>query len=84
MIRLTADLIVAQAKQFIGKQEIVYPSGKSVCIVTRVSGKEGPIYVKRQSIKHDKSWNDIEEVPVSSSMIWRYVNALNSGVSNKY
>lgn len=79
MSHLSVQEIVAQASCFIGKNTLVYPSKKGVCIVTRVIFPEGPIYIKRRGIRESTAWKDVKEVPISSTMIWRYANALKSG-----
>ncbi len=80
MIQLSVQEIVAQASCFVGKNTLVYPSQKGVCLVTKVVAPEGPIYIKRRGIKDSTPWKDVKEIPISSTMIWRYVNALKSGV----
>lgn len=79
MSQLSVQEIIAQASCFIGRNTLVYPSQKGVCIVTRVVSPEGPIYIKRRGIKESTPWRSVKEVPISSTMIWRYVNALKSG-----
>lgn len=79
MSQLSVQEIVAQASCFVDRDTLVYPSQKGVFIVTRVVAPEGPIYIKRRGIKESIPWKDVREVSISSTMIWRYVNALKSG-----
>lgn len=79
MNQLSVHEIVAQASCFVGNHALVYPSQKGVFIVTRVVSPEGPIYIKRRGIRASTPWKEVKEVSISSTMIWRYVNALKSG-----
>lgn len=80
MNKLSVQELVVQFKTLINQGARAYPSGESVFIVVRVDGPEGPVYVKRKRRSDHTPWKNIAEVSISTSMLWRVVNALQTGV----
>ena len=75
---LSVAELVAQIRQLVEKCAVIYPTGKGKVIVDSIGGPEGPIYIKRQSTNSAKSWNLIKAESISSQMLQRYVNAVNT------
>lgn len=76
---LSVRELIAQISFLIG-EPIVYPTRKTVLKIVRVDKPEGGILIKRKDTKSGKPWDAIKEENISSNMIWRYVNALNTGI----
>ena len=71
--------LILQIDHLAGKT-ILYPSKKSSLQIVRVDKPEGGIVIKRRNITSKTPWNMIKEENISSNMIWRYVNALNTRI----
>ena len=80
MNKLTVQELVVQFRALINIGPRAYFSGKSVFVVTRIEGPEGPVYIKRKSLRNEKSLDECPEEPISTSMLWRAVNALQTGI----
>lgn len=74
---LTPSSLLLQIKKLVGKP-LTYPSGKGECMIVRIQPPEGPIVFKRR--KDSTPWARLKEEYISSSMIWRVVNALNTKI----
>lgn len=57
---------------------LIYPSGNGMCQIVSVTKPEGPISIRRKTPHDSTPWNKKEIISISTNMLWRYVNALNS------
>lgn len=74
---LTPSSLLLQMKKLVGKP-LTYPSGKGECMIINIQLPEGPIVFKRRS--DSTQWALLKEEHISSAMVWRVVNALNTKI----
>lgn len=80
MSQIEVKEILNDVKTHLVGKVLSYPTNKGLCRVVSVDGEEGPIYLKRRKAGSSANWDKLKVETISSIMIWRYVNALNSGI----
>lgn len=74
---LTVSSLVLQIKR-LPRVSIPYPSGKGECRIVDVQPPEGPILFKRRN--DTTPWERCKTECISGPLLWRVVNALNTGI----
>ena len=74
---LTPSSLVTQIMH-LPKKPLQYATGKGECLIVNTILPEGPIIFKRRN--NGASWSTCKEETISSTMLWRVVNALNTKI----